>query len=61
MKLPIGAIARFALRKIVLPAIGKAIASNSNPLTKEGAKQALEQALQEEARRQLAKKLGRAV
>lgn len=59
MKLPIGAIARFALNKIVLPAIGRAIASKGNPLTKEGAKQAIEQALQEEARRQLAKKLGR--
>jgi hypothetical protein len=58
MKLPIGAIARFALNKIVLPALGKAIASNRNPLTKEGAKQAIEEALQKEARRQLAKRLG---
>lgn len=56
MKLPIGAIARFALKRIVLPAIGKAIASNDNPLTKEAAKRALEQALQDEATRQIIKR-----
>lgn len=51
MKLPIGAIARFALKRIVLPAIGKAVASGKNPLTKEAAKRALEQAVQDEVMR----------
>jgi hypothetical protein len=51
MKLPIGAIARFALHKIVLPAIGRAIADGKNPLTKEAARAELERAVIEEARR----------
>lgn len=58
MKLPIGIIAKFALKRIVLPAIGKAIADNDNPLTKEAAKRALEQALQDEATRQVLKRAG---
>lgn len=53
MNLPIGAIARFALKHIVLPAIGKAIADGKNPLTKETAKDALEQAVQREAAKRL--------
>lgn len=53
MKLPIGAIARFALRKIVLPAIGRAVADGKNPLTKEAAKHALEQAVADEVRRRV--------
>lgn len=57
MKLPIGAIARFALNKIVLPAIGKAIADGMNPLTREAAKDALEQAVRREAERQALKRV----
>lgn len=53
MKLPIGIIARFALNRIVLPAIGKAVASGKNPLTKEAAKRAVEQALQDEVLRRV--------
>ncbi|WP_156359915.1 hypothetical protein [Sphingomonas sp. Leaf10] len=53
MKLPIGAIARFALKRIVLPAIGKAIASNANPLTKEAAERALREAVQDEVLRRV--------
>lgn len=52
MKLPIGAIARFALKRIVLPAIGKAIASESNPLTRETAERAVKDAIRDEAFRQ---------
>lgn len=52
MKLPIGAIARFALKRIVLPAIGKAIASESNPLTREAAERAVKEAIRDEALRQ---------
>lgn len=50
MKLPINAIARFALRRIVLPAIGRAIQDGKNPLTKEAAKRALQNAVMEEMR-----------
>ena len=53
MKLPIGAIARFALKRIVLPVIGKAVASGGNPLTKEAAKRALEEAVQDEVLRRV--------
>ncbi len=49
MKLPIGKIARFALRHIVIPALGKAIADRENPLTKDAAKAAIEAALVREA------------
>jgi hypothetical protein len=56
MKLPIGAIARFALKRIVLPAIGKAIASESNPLTKEVALREVQDALRAEAVRQIGKR-----
>lgn len=56
MKLPINPIANFFLRKVVLPAIGRAIADGKNPLTKEAAKQAIERALQDEAAKQLAKR-----
>lgn len=52
MKLPIGAVARFALKRIVLPAIGKAIASESNPLTRETAERAVKDAIRDEAFRQ---------
>lgn len=55
MKLPIGALARFALKRIVLPAIGRAVASGKNPLTKDAAKDALEQAVQDEVRRRMLK------
>lgn len=58
MKLPIGPIARFALNRIVLPAIGKAIVPDRNPLTKDTAKRAIEQALQDEAMRQIGKRAG---
>jgi hypothetical protein len=53
MKLPIGTIANFALKRIVLPAIGKAVASNKNPLTKQAAIDALRQAAQDEVNRRL--------
>lgn len=53
MKLPIGIIARFALNRIVLPAIGRAIATNSNPLTKDAAKRALAEAVQDEVLRRV--------
>jgi hypothetical protein len=56
MKLPIGAIARFALKRIVLPAIGKAIASESNPLTKEVALREVQDAVRAEAVRQIGKR-----
>jgi hypothetical protein len=56
MKLPIGIIARFALNHIALPAIAKAITSDKVPLTKESAKHALEQAVQDEVWRQVAKR-----
>jgi len=55
MKLPIGIIARFALKRIVLPAIGKAVASKDNPLTTNSARDAVVKALQDEAFRQIAK------
>lgn len=53
MKLPIGAIARFALHRIVLPAIAKAVADGKNPLTKDAAKNAVEQMVQDEVRRRV--------
>lgn len=53
MKLPIGMIARFALNRIVLPALAKAVASGKNPLTKEAAKRALEEAVQDEVLRRV--------
>lgn len=53
MKLPIGAIARFALRKIVLPAIAKAVADGKNPLTKDAAKEALQDLVQDEVRKRV--------
>jgi len=53
MKLPIGAIANFALKRIVLPAIAKAVVSQKNPLTKQGAVDALRQAAQDEVNRRL--------
>ena len=56
MKLPIGLIARFALKRIVLPAIGRAVANKENPLTAEAAKRALEDAAQAEVLRQIAKR-----
>lgn len=58
MKLPIGLIARFALKRIVLPAIGRAVANKENPLTAEAAKRALEDAAQAEVLRQIAKRAG---
>jgi len=56
MKLPINLIARFALKRIVLPAIGRAVANKENPLTAEAAKRALEDAAQAEVLRQIAKR-----
>lgn len=53
MKLPIGAIARFALKRIVLPAIAKAVADGKNPLTKQRAKEAVENILEEEVRKRV--------
>lgn len=55
MKLQINPIAKFFLRKIVLPAIGRAIADGKNPLTKETAKDALERMVIEEARRRVSR------
>ena len=53
MKLPIGAIANFALKRIVIPAIAKAVLSNKNPLTKQAAVDALRQAAQDEVNRRM--------
>lgn len=58
MKLPIGVIARFALKHIVLPAIGKADASPNVKLTPEQAKKAVVEALHDEATRQVLKRVG---
>jgi len=58
VKLPINLIARFAWKRIVLPAIGSAVANNQNPLTKEAAKRALEDAVQAEVARQVIKRGG---
>ena len=52
MKLPIGAIARFLLKRVVVPAIGKAIADGSNPLTRDAAEKAVRDAIRDEAFRQ---------
>lgn len=57
MKLPISAIARFAFNRIVLPAIGKAIADGKNPLDQQTAKRAIEQAVRREAERQIGKRI----
>lgn len=53
MKLPIGAIANFALKRIVLPAIAKAVVSQKNPLTKQAAEEALRQVARDEIGRRL--------
>lgn len=58
MKLPIGPIARFALKRIVLPAVAKAVASDSNPLTKATAKDALGAAIEAEVARQVVRRAG---
>jgi hypothetical protein len=59
MKIPgLGKIATFALNRIVLPAIGKAIADRDNPTTKQSAKDILAQAVEAEAMRQVGKRLG---
>lgn len=50
MKIPIGIIARFALR-----IVARAVADGKNPLTKEGAKAALEKAITDEAMRRIGK------
>lgn len=57
MKLPIGIIARMALKYIVLPAIGKAVASPKVDLTKEEAKDVVVKAVQEAALKQIAKRV----
>lgn len=56
MKLPIGIIARFALKRIVLPAIGKAAAKEK--ITPASAKEALGEALEAEALRQIVTRAG---
>ncbi|MET1083776.1 MAG: hypothetical protein ABWY12_12125 [Burkholderiales bacterium] len=59
MKIPgLGKIASFALNKIVIPAIGRAIADKSNPLTVARATDALVEAAQAEALRQAGKRFG---
>lgn len=55
IKLPIGRIALWALNKLVLPAIGKAVASGKNPLDEQTAKRALEDAVQDEVMRRVAR------
>lgn len=55
MKLPIGTIANFLLKRIVIKAIGKAIADGGNPLTKETAERAIRDAIRDEAFRQAGK------
>lgn len=56
MKLPIGIVARIAWKRLILPAIGKAAAKGK--ITPETAKQALGDALEEEALRQIVKRAG---
>lgn len=58
IKLPIGAVARFALKRIVLPAVARAVTDPMVPLSKDAAKAALERALQDEVVRQAEKRLG---
>lgn len=59
MKIPgLGKIATFALNRIVLPAIGRAIANRDNPTTTQSAKDILTQAIAAEAQRQIGKRLG---
>lgn len=59
MKIPgLGKIATFALNKIVLPAIGKAIADRTNSMTKQSAKDAVVAAIEAEAARQVKKRMG---
>jgi hypothetical protein len=56
MKLPIGIVARFALKRLVLPAIVKAANDPANPLTLDTAKAALVEAAEREALRQVVKR-----
>ena len=59
MKIPgLGAIATALLKRIVLPAIGKAIADPANPMTRQRAKDLLVDAVEAEAGRQIGKRLG---
>ncbi|WP_380778095.1 hypothetical protein [Sphingomonas sp. R86520] len=59
MKIPgLGAIANLLLKRIVLPAIGKAIADPANPMTKQKVKDILVDAVEAEAGRQIGKRLG---
>lgn len=57
MKLPIGLIARFAL-KIATRAIAKAATDDANPLTVDSAKKAVVQAVQDEVLKAGVKRLG---
>lgn len=58
MKIPgLGKIASFALKRIVLPAIGKAIGDPGNPLTRQKVTDALTDAVEAEAMRQVGKRL----
>ena len=59
MKIPgLGKIATALLKRIVLPAIGKAIADPANPMTRQRAKDLLVDAVEAEAGRQIGKRLG---
>ena len=58
MRLPIGIIARFALKRIVLPAIARAAADETNPLTIATAKDAVGKAISAEVERQIVKRAG---
>ena len=59
MKIPgLGKIVTALLKRIVLPAIGKAIADPANPMTKQKAKDLLVDAIEAEALRQAGKRLG---
>jgi len=58
MKIPgLGKIASFLWKRLVLPAIGRAIADKSNPLTVARATDALAEAAQAEALRQAGKRV----
>lgn len=57
MKLPIGLIARFAL-KIATKAIAKAATNDTNPLTVDSAKKAVVEAVQDEMVKAGVKRLG---
>lgn len=54
MKLPINLVARFLLKRVVVPAVGKAVANGK--ISTNSVKNAVEEAVKDEANRQLVKR-----